>query len=219
MSLKTLFNDNDILSENKIPVKTTATSFFFFFQRPCLGNLLSSTNGKKIYNINLDLCFFSGNSEVYVFGNAPIFFFFFWKICNFLTSKMIYFKELGFFLRIEWEIAGISIIRQLCLMQCFNILQTDAPIWCFTSPSRRPHHAYYCLLFWETPCQAVCRVKCRDFTKRLYPTGPVPQQLWLIKRIRSTTGEKKRKKTCSLLPLDSQPTTSVFSLRHKRPTS
>lgn len=106
----------------------------------------------------------------------------------------------------EWEMASISIIRQLCLMQCCNILQTAAPIWCFTSPSQKPHHAYYCLLFWETPCQAVCRVKCRDFTERLYPTGPVPQQLWLIKRIRSTTGGKKKKKLvlCSLSTLNPQ---------------
>lgn len=34
------------------------------------------------------------------------------------------------------------------------------------------------------------KVKRRAFTSRLYPPGPSPQQLWLIKRILSTAGGK-----------------------------
>lgn len=115
----------------------------------------------------------------------------------------------------ESGMKAISGIRQLCLRQCFNILYAAAPIWCVTFPPWRAHHAYYCLLFWETPRRAVCRVKCKGFTERLCPPGPATQQLWLIKRILST----QEKKTCSPLPLDSQPTTPVLSLRRKRPTS
>ncbi len=124
------------------------------------------------------------------------------------------FKEILALRLSESGMKAISSIRQLCLKQCFNILHVPAPIWCVTFPPWRAHHAYYCLLFWETPHCAVCRVKCRGFTKRLCPPGLATQQLWLIKRILST-----REKTCSRLPLDSQPTTPVLSLRHKRPTS
>lgn len=124
------------------------------------------------------------------------------------------FKEILALQLSESGMKAISSIRQLCLKQCFNILHAPAPIWCVTFPPWRTHHAYYCLLFWETPCRAVCRVKCRGFTKRLCPPGLATQQLWLIKRILST-----REKTCSRLPLDSQPTTPVLSPRRKRPTS
>lgn len=67
-----------------------------------------------------------------------------------------------------------------------------SPIWCGTILPKRPHHAYYCLLFWETSRYGVCGEKCRDFTKRLCPTGPVSRQLWLIKRILSTTGKGEK---------------------------
>lgn len=93
----------------------------------------------------------------------------------------------------ESGMKAISGIRQLCLRQCFNILYAPAPIWCVTFPPWRAHHAYYCLLFWETPRRAVCRVKCKGFTERLCPPGPATQQLWLIKRILSVQGEKKKK--------------------------
>lgn len=96
------------------------------------------------------------------------------------------FKEILALQLSESEMKAIIRIRQLCLKQCFNILHAPAPIWCVTFPPWSVHHAYYCLLFWETPCCAVCRVKCRGFTKRLCPPGPAPQQLWLIKWILST---------------------------------
>lgn len=103
----------------------------------------------------------------------------------------------------ESGMKAISSIRQLCLKQCFNILHAPAPIWCVTFPPWRAHHAYYCLLFWETPCRAVCRVKCWGFTERLCPPGPATQQLWLIKRILSTR-EKKTSLLCSLSTLNPQ---------------
>lgn len=130
-----------------------------------------------------------------------------WKTHHFLSSSPTFnkavrmyipridaFKEILALQLSESGMKAISRIRQLCLKQCFNILHAPAPIWCVTCPPWSVHHAYYCLLFWETPCCAVCRVKCRGFTKRLCPPGPAPQQLWLIKWIFST-----REKTCSLL--------------------
>lgn len=107
---------------------------------------------------------------------------------------------------------SICSIRQLCLNQCFNIFA------CSSS-----HMVHYISSWKNPPCillssilrdSLLCRVKCRGFTERLCPPGPVPQQLWLIKRILSTTGKKK-----NLFSARSQPTTPVLSLRRKRPTS
>lgn len=99
----------------------------------------------------------------------------------------------------ESGMKAISRIRQLCLKQCFIILHAAAPIWCVIFLPWRVHHAYYCLLFWETPHCTVCRVNCRGFTKRLCPPGPAPQQLWLIKWILST---REKLVLCSLSTLN-----------------
>ncbi len=128
--------------------------------------------------------------------------------------KIYVFKEILALQLSESGMKAFSSIRQLCLKLCFNILHAPAPIWCVTFPPWRAHHAYYCLLFRETPCRAVCGVNCRAFTGRLCPPGPATRQLWLIKRILSA-----REKTCSLLPPDAQPTAPALSLRRKRPTS
>lgn len=75
---------------------------------------------------------------------------------------------------------GISGVWQLCLKQSLNIFHALAPIWPVTFPPWRAHHAYYCLLFWETPRRSLCRLKRGGFTE--CPPGSASQQL-LLKQI------------------------------------
>lgn len=87
---------------------------------------------------------------------------------------------------------GISGVWQLCLKQSLNIFCALAPIWPVTFPPWRAHHAYYCLLFWETPRRTLCRLKHGGFTK--CPPGPASQQLLLKQVLPARERERERRR-------------------------
>lgn len=91
-------------------------------------------------------------------------------------------------------------------------LHAPAPIWCVTFPPWRAHHAYYCLLFWETPHH---ESEMPGFHRTSVPTRASHTAAVTAKA--DPLHERGKKKTCSLLPLDY--TTPVLSPRRQRPTS